>query len=138
VAIVSLVVGLLVGALAGPAWGIGLGLGMTALMLVLVMGLAIFGARTSKGVLGPHLLAAGPGALWSTTSEHMQSWTKWSNITHIEGSQTEILLFRGPDFVTAIPRRCFASPQDADHFLTQLSRWRVAALSESQTPVPPA
>lgn len=133
VVIVAVGVGLFEGALAGPVWGVGLALGVAALMLALVMGLAIFSARSSKGVMGTHLLAAGPGALWSTTSEHMQSWTKWSNITQIEGTQTEILLFKGPDFVTAIPRRCFASPQEADHFLTQLSRWRVASLSDSST-----
>jgi len=129
VGIVAISVGLLVAGLAGPAYGVAVGVAVVLMMAALVMGLALFGVRGAKGVLGPHLLAAGPGALWATSSEHSQGWTKWNVITHIEGNATEILIFRGPDFVTSIPRRCFATPHEADQFLTQLTRWRVASLS---------
>jgi hypothetical protein len=127
----AVVAGGVLSAIAGPATGIGIGLAVFVLMVLLIFGMAVFGARGAKGVLGPHLLAAGPSGLWSSTTEHGQSWTNWSSITSIEGNQTTLLLFRGPDFVTGIPRRCFKSAAEADHFLTQLTRWRVAALSGS-------
>lgn len=127
----------LTGFVSGLANGVAVGLGMLTIPVAVIWGIGLLGARFGKGVLGPHTLIAAPVGYWAATPGVASSVQRWSSLTDIAANPRHLLLYRGNDFVVGIPRRAFDSPESADRFLAQVTRWRLAELAPA-APAPGA
>jgi hypothetical protein len=102
-----------------------------AIPTAMIWGITLLSARSGKGVLGPHTLVAAPVGYWAVNPGVASSVQRWSSLTDIAANQRHLLLYRENDFVVGIPRRAFESPEAADRFLAQITRWRLAELAPS-------
>lgn len=93
---------------------------------------AIRQARSAPGVLYDHSLYLSPLGLVSVTPGVGLSRMDWSAVTELNGMPGGILLQRGPNHAILIPRRAFASSEEADRFLAQATCWRLPHVSSSK------
>lgn len=129
-------IGILVSLVSGLAAGVAAALLVFAFILGLVVFSALFSAKQAKGILGAHTLVAAPAGYWSETPGVVSSVQRWTVFTDVAANERHILLSRGPDMVVGIPRRAFASSDEVDRFLAQITRWRLAQLAEANTSAP--
>lgn len=127
--VIALLGGVIAGLLSGPGTGLAAAVAMLVVPVALIWGITLLSARFGKGVLGPHTLMAAPVGYWSAAPGILSSVQRWSTLTDISANGRQLLLYRGTDFVVGIPRRAFESPDAADRFLAQITRWRAAELA---------
>ena len=78
------------------------------------------------GVLGPHIITLTPEALHERTAVN-DSNAVWRSIFRVDGTPKHIFIFTQPNAAHVIPRRAFATPADADVFLTTAKSYYDAA-----------
>lgn len=102
----------------------GVVLGLLVLPRFLVW-ISIRQARSAPGVLQDHSLYLSPLGLVSVITGNVQNRLDWPAVTELTGLPSCLLLHRGANHAILIPRRAFASSEEADRFLAQATRWRL-------------
>jgi YcxB-like protein len=85
--------------------------------------------RETAGATGEWLLEITSDGLFCS-AELGESTIKWPAYTHVFGTSEHIYLYRGPQRAIIIPRRAFASPEEAEAFLQAAQEWHAAATAQ--------
>jgi hypothetical protein len=84
----------------------------------------LYSGSENKGVLGNHFLAIGPEGVRERSAVG-ESTTAWIGIERIEDDEQYLFLYTGPLQAHLIPKRAFATSQEADAFFRLAQTYRV-------------
>jgi len=82
--------------------------------------------RQTPGMTGEYLVEITPeGLFWSGALG--EGTAKWLAFSQVRGTPHALCFCQGQQSAMIIPRRAFASPEEADAFLQAAARWHAAA-----------
>ena len=84
----------------------------------------IYSNRENSGVIGSHFLAIEPKGV-SEKSAVGESTTNWIGVERIEQDEKYLFIYIGPLQAHIIPKRAFASGQEADEFFELAQSYRL-------------
>ena len=83
---------------------------------------------------GRHSFALSPAGLWTTSTALGEGRVEWSAITEVVANEHMVMLYRNEQNAYIIPRRAFATPQEAEAFLLRATEWHATAMAGAASP----